>query len=85
VFSRLREQNIFSVVLVVEGGAVTSEVCMSAFRRRIPVVVVDGSGRFADLLAYAWRLLHEPGDAGRLSLAGLQDRVMRLLGVSATA
>lgn len=82
VFARLREQNIFSVALVVEGGPVTGDVCMSAFQRRVPVVVVDGSGRFADLLSFAWRLLHEPGAGSGLSLPGLKEKVVRLLQVS---
>lgn len=43
---------------VVEGGPVTLEVVAKAIEKRIPVVVVEGSGRAADILAYAWRMLH---------------------------
>lgn len=50
--------DIHSVLLVVEGGPVTLDVVGQAIEKNTPVVVVEGSGRAADILAYAWRMLH---------------------------
>ncbi len=49
---------IYSVLLVVEGGPVTLQVVGQAVENNTPVVVIEGSGRAADLIAYAWRILH---------------------------
>eukprot|EP00048_Salpingoeca_helianthica_P009388 m.134912 g.134912 ORF g.134912 m.134912 type:complete len:1743 (+) comp14855_c0_seq3:157-5385(+) len=53
-----------SVVLVVEGGPVTLEVVQQAVHSRVPVVVIEGSGRAADLVALAWRYLHDTNRSG---------------------
>lgn len=54
----------YAVLLVVEGGPVTLQVVSEAVYSRVPVVVIEGSGRVADLIALAWRYLH---DANRMS------------------
>ncbi|KAK4316372.1 hypothetical protein Pmani_012451, partial [Petrolisthes manimaculis] len=41
------------VLLLLEGGLNSLRECKLALKRRIPVVVVEGTGRGADLLAYA--------------------------------
>ncbi len=51
-------ENIYSVLLVVEGGPVTLQVVQKSIENNLPVVVVEGSGRAADILSYAWRMLH---------------------------
>lgn len=66
--------SIFSVLLVVEGGPNTLNTVRKAVESNTPVVVgtwgetsqpahskqvIEGSGRVADLLSYAWRFLHD--------------------------
>ncbi|XP_078671110.1 transient receptor potential cation channel subfamily M member-like 2 isoform X2 [Branchiostoma floridae x Branchiostoma belcheri] len=43
------------VVLVVEGGRYTLRTVSEAVERQIPVVVAEGSGRAADIIAYAYK------------------------------
>lgn len=49
------DANIFSVLLVVEGGMMSLTVSSEAVSKGTPVVVIDGSGRMADVISYAWR------------------------------
>eukprot|EP00052_Salpingoeca_macrocollata_P022389 m.194400 g.194400 ORF g.194400 m.194400 type:complete len:1763 (-) comp21786_c0_seq1:135-5423(-) len=53
------QEKVYAVQLVVEGGPVTLDIVRKAVESRTPVVVLEGSGRAADLLSYAWRLLHD--------------------------
>lgn len=50
---------VYAVMLVVEGGPNTLQNVQNAVDAKIPVVLVEGSGRAADLLAFAYRLLHD--------------------------
>ena len=43
------------MLIVVEGGPVTLTVVSEAVDKGTPVVVIDGSGRMADVISYAWR------------------------------
>ena len=43
-----------AVCLVLEGGPGTLETVKSAIQSGTPAVIVDGSGRAADILAYAY-------------------------------
>jgi hypothetical protein len=52
-------EKIYSLLLVVEGGPITLKVVQEAIDSRTPVVVIEGSGRVADILSYAWRLVHD--------------------------
>ena len=47
------------VCVVVEGGPGTLETVMRALQTGTPAVIVEGSGRAADLLAYAYTNSHE--------------------------
>eukprot|EP00041_Stephanoeca_diplocostata_P039357 m.1618112 g.1618112 ORF g.1618112 m.1618112 type:complete len:2175 (-) comp25376_c1_seq2:5314-11838(-) len=70
---------IFSVLLVVEGGPVTLQVVQKSIATRTPVVVIEGSGRVADVISYAWRYLHDTSPEGRyFSIAGLRARIRKL-------
>ena len=43
------------VLLVLEGGIGTLETVREAIQRNTPAVIVKGSGRAADILAYAYQ------------------------------
>lgn len=43
------------VILVLEGGENTIKTAVEGIKRNTPVVVVQGSGRAADFIAYAYR------------------------------
>lgn len=67
---------IFSLLLVVEGGPGTLDTVKEANVLRTPVVVIEGSGRIADVLAYAWRFLHDDSkEAQGYSRGQLQDYI----------
>eukprot|EP00041_Stephanoeca_diplocostata_P033837 m.1128893 g.1128893 ORF g.1128893 m.1128893 type:complete len:1486 (+) comp24414_c0_seq2:267-4724(+) len=51
--------NVFSVLVVIEGGPVTLQIAETAALSGKPVVIVEGSGRAADAIAYVWRYLHD--------------------------
>ena len=44
------------VLLVLEGGPNTVRTMCELIKKKIPAVVVDGSGRAADVVAYAYSL-----------------------------
>ncbi len=68
---------IFSVQLVMEGGPVTLKQAEHSIQDRQPVVVMEGSGRMANVISYAWRYLHDTSPrAVNLSLVRHVD-VMR--------
>ena len=54
----LRDSTVYAVLLVVNGGKTTLDVVLKACLSAIPVIVVEGSGRIADIIAYVWRMLH---------------------------
>ena len=49
------------VVVVIQGGIGTIKTALNAKRRSTAIVIVEGSGKAADLLAYAWNYLHDQG------------------------
>ena len=51
--------NVPVVCVVVEGGPGTLETVMRALQSGTPAVIVEGSGRAADVLAYAYWNSHE--------------------------
>ena len=79
IFSSL--SRIFAVVLVIEGGPGTLDTVKKAIECRNPVLIMEGSGRAADALAYAWRYLHDEAPSARnLSLSGLRQRIRKMGG-----
>ena len=42
-------------MLVLEGGPGTVETMTQAIKKKIPAVVIDGSGRAADIVAFAFK------------------------------
>ncbi|KAI8499390.1 Transient receptor putative cation channel sub M member 2 [Branchiostoma belcheri] len=64
------------VVLVVEGGRYTLKEVSEAVKRKIPVVVAEGSGRAADIIAYAYKRRRRIKQKGKLS-KDLWDRVCK--------
>ena len=79
IFSSL--SRIFAVVLVVEGGPGTLDTVKKAIECRTPVLIMEGSGRAADVLAYAWRYLHDETPSARhLNLSGLRQRIRKMGG-----
>jgi hypothetical protein len=53
------DPKIYALMLVVEGGENTLQNVKNAVDSKIPVVLVEGSGRAADLLSFAYRFLHD--------------------------
>lgn len=47
------------VLLLLEGGLSSIVKCSMALKKGIPVVVVAGTGRAADLIAYGVTMTHE--------------------------
>lgn len=54
-----------AVQLIVEGGPITLSIVEHAIRQGMPVIVLEGSGRCADVISYAWRFLHDPSISAR--------------------
>ena len=74
------ECNVQSALLTVGGGPNTLQQVQLAILFGNPVVVLDGSGRAADCLTYAWRFLHDASPQGRiLTLRGLKAMVREKL------
>eukprot|EP00055_Hartaetosiga_balthica_P002905 m.5717 g.5717 ORF g.5717 m.5717 type:complete len:1485 (+) comp2458_c0_seq1:201-4655(+) len=48
------------VTIVIQGGPGTLDTAYNAVKANTPIVVVDASGQAADVLAYAYNLLHSP-------------------------
>lgn len=46
------------ITIVIQGGPGTLKTALSAVLAGTPIVVIDGSGQAADILAYAWNFLH---------------------------
>jgi DUF917 family protein len=47
-------------MLVVEGGVNTMKTVWQAVQQNIPVLVLNGSGRAADFIAYGYMLSKDP-------------------------
>ena len=52
--------NVPTVLIVVEGGINTLKTVQQSISRNIPVVIIDGSGRAADFIAFAFRITKNP-------------------------
>jgi len=56
--------NVPVVQLVVEGGIGTMKTVMQAVEQKIPVLVLQGSGRAADFIAQGYNLSKNPRKYG---------------------
>lgn len=66
-------------MLVVEGGPNTLKSVKNAINSKLPVVLVEGSGRAADLLAFAYRFLHdESSESKDFTRAELCHRIRKV-------
>ncbi|ESO89164.1 hypothetical protein LOTGIDRAFT_229069 [Lottia gigantea] len=75
------------VLLVVEGGINTMKTVLETLRRNTPVVVINGTGRCADLIAYGYKLTKKKNDdeISRKSVEIdeiLKEQTRKCLGVS---
>ena len=63
-------------------GPGTLETVAEAVKSRMPVLIVEGSGRAADAISYAWRLLHDDSPKARdHNRAGLRQKLRKLFPV----
>ncbi|EGD74678.1 hypothetical protein PTSG_06043 [Salpingoeca rosetta] len=69
---------VSNVVIAIQGGPGTVRTCLEAVRDGIPIVVVNGSGKAADAIAYAFNLLHH-SHSDKYSQAGLTTLVREQL------
>ena len=77
--SLLTCDRVFSVVLLVEGGWFSLQIVVEAVLKHTPVVVVQGSGRCADIIAYAWKYLHDKTPSGKeYTRAGLRSQIRKM-------
>jgi hypothetical protein len=53
-----RSHDVAVVSVVIQGGPGTIRTALNAKRNSTAIVVIEGSGKAADMLAYAWRYLH---------------------------
>ena len=65
---------IATVCVVIQGGPGTLDTAASTVRQGTPLVVVEGSGQAADVIAYAYKLQHNQGKRG-----GMCDSLSRVL------
>lgn len=56
-----RRDDVPIVTIVVQGGPGTLGTCLNSVKNDTPLVVVEGTGRAADVIAYAWHFLHGEG------------------------
>ena len=75
------DAEIFGVCLVVEGGIGTIETVRAAVEAKTPVLAIEGSGRAADAIAYAWRFMHDgrPEASAMHTRSGLRQHARMLL------
>lgn len=66
------------VTIVIQGGIGTLDTAYSAVLAETPLVVIDGSGQAADILAYAWNFTHST-DAkySTYTVNGLEELIER--------
>ena len=58
----------------------TLKIVEEAIESNTPVVVIEGSGRMADVIAYAWRYLNDTSPESRyLTLSGLRSKIRRVI------
>lgn len=76
--ARKRFNQASVVTIVIQGGPGTLETALRARQVDTPIVVIDGSGKAADVLAYAWKFLHsaQPQHAG-YSVKGLERLIAK--------
>jgi len=75
VFRTLHRRKVYSILLVIDGGVDTLATCRAAQEDGTTITLVEGSGRGADLLAYAWKFLHDNGrDTAAYTLGELESK-----------
>ena len=52
---------LISKTFYIQGGPGTLNTCFEAVKNKTPLVVIDGTGQAADLIAYAWNYMHSYG------------------------
>ncbi|GFS15664.1 transient receptor potential cation channel subfamily M member 3 [Elysia marginata] len=65
------------VLIVVEGGVNTMETVFQSNKRNTPVVVINGSGRAADIIALAFKLTADPANPDRSKFLPDFEDIMR--------
>eukprot|EP00041_Stephanoeca_diplocostata_P023643 m.586302 g.586302 ORF g.586302 m.586302 type:complete len:1876 (+) comp22342_c1_seq4:279-5906(+) len=72
------ESPISTVLLAIQGGPGTVQTILESLKKQTPVVIVNGSGKTCNAIAYAYHL-PEPGeraDSTGYTLAGLDEMIM---------
>eukprot|EP00049_Salpingoeca_infusionum_P005565 m.93692 g.93692 ORF g.93692 m.93692 type:complete len:1531 (-) comp13006_c0_seq1:106-4698(-) len=68
-----------AVTIVVQGGPGTLKTAIASVEVKHPLVVIDGSGLVADLIAYAYNFLHSSNVRySKYSLDGLKRMIQRM-------
>ncbi|KAK3766250.1 hypothetical protein RRG08_036888 [Elysia crispata] len=65
------------VLIVVEGGVNTMETVFQSNKRNTPVVVINGSGRAADILALAFKITADPANPDKSKFLPDFEDIMR--------
>eukprot|EP00050_Salpingoeca_kvevrii_P002038 m.185860 g.185860 ORF g.185860 m.185860 type:complete len:1506 (-) comp10522_c1_seq1:295-4812(-) len=74
---QVRENRIPIITVVVQGGPGTLQTAHDAVKNGTPLVVVQGTGKAADVLAYAWEFLHADTPVARTySSSGLRQLIL---------
>eukprot|EP00055_Hartaetosiga_balthica_P014603 m.80880 g.80880 ORF g.80880 m.80880 type:complete len:1394 (+) comp8637_c1_seq1:1744-5925(+) len=68
------EYPIATVVVAIQGGPGTVKTCLGAITSMLPVVIVNGSGKAADAIAYAYFMAYDP-TTHKCTEAGLREIV----------
>eukprot|EP00058_Branchiostoma_floridae_P006760 XP_002592248.1 hypothetical protein BRAFLDRAFT_70987 [Branchiostoma floridae] len=76
----MKDVGVPVVVLAVEGGPHTLKNVSEAVAREIPVVAAEGSGRAADIIAYAYKRRKRIREKGKIS-RDLWDRISKAFDV----
>jgi hypothetical protein len=64
------------ISIVIQGGPGTLKTALEATKAGTPLVVIDGSGQAADVLAYAWNFRHSSHSRhSSYSVAGLEAAI----------
>jgi len=76
----IKDECAVAVQLIVEGGPITLKIVEDSIKSGMPVVVLEGSGRCADVISYAWRFLHDTSISARTKYTegGLRGEIRKL-------
>eukprot|EP00049_Salpingoeca_infusionum_P015657 m.306405 g.306405 ORF g.306405 m.306405 type:complete len:1729 (-) comp15922_c0_seq1:74-5260(-) len=67
-----------AITIVVQGGPGTLDTALASIKANHPILVIDGSGQVADLLAYAYNFLHSTKQRhAQHSLVSLKEKTLR--------